>query len=80
MTTQELKEFVLKERIKAYIYFGIEAEMELVNAHYDLTNATEDEDRVWENRRIKRNQLQIEKANKRIDDLQVHHGVTSENS
>lgn len=78
MTSQEIKDFVFKKRMEAYIYYGVEAEMDLVSAKFDRLAASSDDDRMWEDRRIKRNLLQIERANERLDDIQVRYGVIDE--
>lgn len=74
MTVSEAQEYTAKERIKAYIYFGVDAEMELIEASNALTHGPED-DREYNKRRVEQMQNKIKRANERISDLQVFLGV-----
>jgi len=70
MTKEEIKVYALQERIKAYIYMGVEAEMDLIEANTSLAHADED-DKEYYRRRAETHQNKIKRANERIDDLVV---------
>jgi hypothetical protein len=58
------------DRIKAYIYFGVEAEMELVEAKIDLDQADDDADKDFFRKKIDGACEKVALCNKRIEQLE----------
>lgn len=78
MTAKEIRIETTKERIKAYIYFGVEAEMERIENTVQTAIHKDDGDETYY---AKQNQIferKIGFANKRIDDLQVFLGTIND--
>jgi hypothetical protein len=81
MTLDEIKLYTAQERIRAYIYDGIGAEMELIENRIERDLLDPDEEKNiheggWYKKREKIALAKIAHANKRIDDLQVYIGRT----
>jgi hypothetical protein len=74
MKLEEIQEYAWKERIRGYIYAGVEAEMELIDAQQELKLRPDDEPE-YEHKRIAIAQEKIAFCNKRIDDLTVRSAV-----
>ena len=60
----------IEDRIKAYIYYGVEAEMEMIEAQFNVKQADDDSDRNYWRKRMDIASEQIVLANKRITDLE----------
>jgi hypothetical protein len=76
MTEQEMKDYILQERIKAYIYFGVEAEMEFITNRIEKSLLDPEEEKniheiEWYDKYHKIYDAKIERANKRIEELRV---------
>lgn len=69
MTLEEFDKFLLEQRIKAYVFMGVEAEMEISDAMHDVENEEHEDDKKYGRTRIKRGQSRIEISNERIDRL-----------
>jgi len=74
MNLQETKEHTAKERIKAYIYFGIDAEMDRIENDIEA-NVHNGDDKDYHARQDRIFSEKIRYANKRIEDLQVYLGI-----
>jgi hypothetical protein len=73
MELEEIQEYAWKERIRGYIYAGIEAEMDLIEAQKALNHP--DREPEYERKRIAIAQEKIAFCNRRIDDLTVRSAV-----
>jgi hypothetical protein len=76
MTVDEIKLYARQERIKAYIYFGVEAELELIanrveRAFLDPDNEKNLDEISWYDKHVKIFEAKIKRANERIEDLTV---------
>jgi hypothetical protein len=67
--TMMTKDEVLKIRLQAWIYTGVETEMELMEAY--ASKEDESEEGAYWNKRIKQHQAKLELINKRIRDLEA---------
>lgn len=74
MELKEIQEYAWKERIRGYIYAGVEAEMDLIEAQQELELRPSDEPE-YERKRIAIAQEKIAFCNRRIDDLTVRSAV-----
>jgi hypothetical protein len=85
MTLDKIKLYTAQERIKAYIYFGIEAEMELIQNRIERSLLDPDEEKnvheiQWYDKYEQTFQHKIERANSRISDIEVYIGVMHESN
>jgi len=83
MTLDEIKLYTLQERIKAYVYFGVDAEMDYIANKVEQEALDPDHEKnihdiEWHKKQENIFQAKIERANKRIEDLQVLVGVEHE--
>lgn len=70
MNKTEIAEVVQDTRIKAWIYAGVEAEIELHQLRVEQTWATTSgEDKMWNDRRIEKLGSTVAMVNRRIDEL-----------
>lgn len=69
MTTEEFDRFLLEQRIKAYVFVGVEAEMEISDAMHDVEQEDHEDDKKYARKRIENGQSRIQISNSRIDKL-----------
>lgn len=76
MTLDEIKLYARQERIKALIYFGIEAEMDRIanmveKAALDPDHEKNIHEADWHDKQARIFDAKIDYVNKRVEDLQV---------
>jgi hypothetical protein len=76
MTLDEIKLYARQERIKALIYFGIEAEMDRIANTVEKAALDPDEEKNiheagWHDKQDRIFDAKIDYVNKRVEDLQV---------
>jgi hypothetical protein len=79
MNSEEIKEYTIKERIKAYIYFGVDAEMDMIDTSVELERNKESNHSEYDGDYLRKQQEKFDRkisyANKRIGDLETLIGV-----